>query len=704
MKKTFKKLLSLFILVITVVFVLNNNVSLKANEENPLYQEISRNETCVLNDIMWTNIIANTKTTKPSGSEAGYGSSTPIDVNKWYGQQINMLSIPRLLDADGNQKYEVIAWSIQGDQQWNFSGMTAMAVDFEKKNPEYIVLGGINGDFYDWHSTKDYPNSGGGIEVQNGEAIRAIAVEDRVVGVKNNNDTEQLVFALTTVNYISSNPYLTIYDNNGNVVKEIELNGINNPNLNDGETSAYFPRLEIVYEYDENGNHVLNSYDEWAIKERIFHAPTLADGHKYYVINGDKVIYQANENNYYGKGKITNVNDNTEFVKNSFAVVTKNQELLSLLQKDVLIRVQYKITHPELSQSKNMMGCGEMLVEDGIFANDIRDAYYTTRAPRTIIGCKADGTVCLITMDGRQADLNFYGTNQEEINAILSELDIDDAYLLDGGGSSTFFVRENDQFIIKNSPSDGQQRSVSNGFLIVTKKDNSVKIDSISKTTNSLTFNLDSEAMADNITKSYVTINGITKEFVDNKATFENLTSDTEYEYTLSYDTENYKDIPTTTVNFVTTLKHAPEVKLGDITKDNNYFYPTITINDSDNSLQLIEFLLVNKANSKTVDDAAYDFDEPTKQIKLKMSSKVEEYQCLVTYYYRVGSGEPLEIVTLEYDLTVFDSNTEPDQGTTPNDPVVDEPAEDGCKSGFVVITPLIAACCLLIIKFKKNN
>ena len=165
MKKITCKILSLTIFVLITMCLTFNSFLVKADEENELYHEISRNETVVMNDVVWTNIVANTKTTMPKGWDSGYGSSTPIDVNTWYGQQINLFTIPRVLDADGNQKYEIISWSMQGDQQWEFKGMTGLAQDFEKKNPEYIVIGGINGDFYDWHTTLDYPNSGMGIEV-----------------------------------------------------------------------------------------------------------------------------------------------------------------------------------------------------------------------------------------------------------------------------------------------------------------------------------------------------------------------------------------------------------------------------------------------------------------------------------------------------------------------------------------------------------
>lgn len=720
MKKVLFKSLSLIMFVSMSMVLIFNSRLVKASGSDELYQEISRNETVVMNDVVWTNIIANTKTTMPKGWDSGYGSSTPIDVNKWYGQQINVLTVPRVMDATGNQKYEIISWSLQGDQQWDFKGMTALAQDFEKKNPDYIVVGGINGDFYDWHTTLDYPNSGMGIEVQNGEVIRAIRSGGEAVGFKNNNDNDQIVYTPNTMNTFSVNPYLTIYNNDGTVLKEIELNGMNLSNLEDGQTSAYFPSLEIVYLYDESGNHVLNSYGEWAIEERIFHAPVLAEGNSYYVIDGEKVIYQASEGSYYGKGVITNVNDNTEIVKNSFAIVTKNQELLDLLAKDVTIRVQYNVVDPEMSQANNLMGCGHVLMEDGVFAGYYEEDYYSTRAPRTIVGCKADGTVCLITMDGRQPNVNCYGTNQEEINKILLELGVVEAYLMDGGGSTTFFVRENDGFIVKNYPSDGQQRSVSNGFLIVTKKDDSVKINDVKATTSSLTFSLDYDLMSNDITECYMVLNGEKKAFVDGKVTFENLSSNSTYNYTLSYDTELYKNIATTTVNSATTLKVVPTITLGTVTEDDKYFYPTCTVSDPDKAIQMIEIILYNLDKDTKVSDTLVDPTDPTQVIKVKKSSKDINYKCILRYYYRCGNSEDLMILDLEYDMSEFNEPVHehafvegkcdcgavdpnyvaPEQPSNPETP---KDEKKGCNAGFVFVTPLIAGAVLVLLKSKRR-
>ena len=729
MKKILCKVLSITIFVMINIFVVFNSFAINANEQSDLYQEISRNDVVVMNDVSWTNIIANTKTTMPKGWDSGYGSSTPIDTNKWYGQQINVLNVPRVLDADGNQKYEIVSWSMQGDQQWEFKGMTALATDFEKNNPDYIVVGGVNGDFYDWHTTLDYPNSGNGIESQNGELIRAVRSGREAIGFKNNNDNDQIVYASNTFNAFSTNPFLTIYNEDGTILKEIELNGVNLSNLEEGQTSAYFPSLEIVYLYDENGNHILNSYSEWAIKERILHSPTLAEGNSYFVLDGEKVIYQAAEGSYYGKGKITNVNDNSIVGKNSFAIVTKNNELLDLLNENVSIRVQYKVVDSELAKADNLMGSGHILMKDGEFVDYYAEEYYSTRAPRTIVACKADGTVCLLTMDGRQPGENYYGTNQQEINEILTQLGIDDAYLMDGGGSSTFFVRENESFIIKNSPSDGGQRSVSNGFLIVTKKDDSVKIKSIESKTSSLTFTLDDEAMSDDITACHIVLNGEKKSFVNGEVTFENLNSNTSYEYHLSYDTEYYKNIATTTVLSAKTLKKVPTVTLGEITEDDKYFYPTCSVEDPDRAVQMIEIILTNAKTSKKVSSVLVDPTDDSLTIKLKKNANVNEYDCTLYFYYRCGNSEELVILEFEYDMSVFNETPEepeqpevpeePEQPEVPEEPeqpeVPEEPEQPedpekpkddnnkGCNLGIVFITPLVAGAALLLVIFKKR-
>jgi len=96
--------------------------------------------------------------------------------------------------------------------------------------------------------------------------------------------------------------------------------------------------------------------------------------------------------------------------------------------------------------------------------------------PRTCIGVSKDGTkVYIMAIDGR----NFWYSNgmaYEEMGQCLKALGTENGINLDGGGSTTFFIRNtpdfaDDRFEIRNWPTDngGQERAVANGLLIISK-------------------------------------------------------------------------------------------------------------------------------------------------------------------------------------------------------------------------------------------
>ena len=89
-------------------------------------------------------------------------------------------------------------------------------------------------------------------------------------------------------------------------------------------------------------------------------------------------------------------------------------------------------------------------------------------APRTFIGFKADGTGFLCVVDGRGAGGSVGITVNQEAQ-LASVLGAQFALELDGGGSSTMVVRINDTLTLRNSPSDGSMRKVSNAILLVEK-------------------------------------------------------------------------------------------------------------------------------------------------------------------------------------------------------------------------------------------
>lgn len=113
---------------------------------------------------------------------------------------------------------------------------------------------------------------------------------------------------------------------------------------------------------------------------------------------------------------------------------------------------------------EGISGFGSVLIKNGEFVakND------GGRASRTAIGIKADGSVVMMVLDGRQEPFSAGGT-MAEIAQIMMDAGCYNAINLDGGGSSTFAAKPegSDEITVVNRPSDGYQRSVSTSLIAV---------------------------------------------------------------------------------------------------------------------------------------------------------------------------------------------------------------------------------------------
>lgn len=83
------------------------------------------------------------------------------------------------------------------------------------------------------------------------------------------------------------------------------------------------------------------------------------------------------------------------------------------------------------------------------------------RHPRTAIGYN-EREIVLVTVDGRRPGWSV-GVDFAELSAILLDLGCTEALNLDGGGSTTCWVRGE----VRNRPSDGGPRTVANGLALV---------------------------------------------------------------------------------------------------------------------------------------------------------------------------------------------------------------------------------------------
>lgn len=89
--------------------------------------------------------------------------------------------------------------------------------------------------------------------------------------------------------------------------------------------------------------------------------------------------------------------------------------------------------------------------------------------PRTAIGIDENGNVFTVVVDGRNPNYS-NGVTLDELAKLMKDFGAVDAMTLDGGGSSTFVVRQKDgKLAVENKPSDGFARPVANALLVVYK-------------------------------------------------------------------------------------------------------------------------------------------------------------------------------------------------------------------------------------------
>ncbi len=99
---------------------------------------------------------------------------------------------------------------------------------------------------------------------------------------------------------------------------------------------------------------------------------------------------------------------------------------------------------------------------------EVQDVTDRANAPRTAIGIKADGSVVILTLDGRRKDHSVGGSYQN-VATMLRDMGCVDALNLDGGGSTTFVMRplgETERRVV-NRPSESTARRVANAIVLI---------------------------------------------------------------------------------------------------------------------------------------------------------------------------------------------------------------------------------------------
>lgn len=121
--------------------------------------------------------------------------------------------------------------------------------------------------------------------------------------------------------------------------------------------------------------------------------------------------------------------------------------------------------HPTTG-SIDVMGTNTSLVFGGRLSSDVTGnggPFWSERAPRTAIGARADGTIVIVVVDGRQPGYSV-GVTPRQLADFLISIGVEVAANLDGGGSSAVSVNG----VLANRPSDpAGERAVGSALVIM---------------------------------------------------------------------------------------------------------------------------------------------------------------------------------------------------------------------------------------------
>ncbi len=136
------------------------------------------------------------------------------------------------------------------------------------------------------------------------------------------------------------------------------------------------------------------------------------------------------------------------------------QGALYVLKSDSIERWEHDI------EAEDVVTTGPVLRVGGEDEPLVKNDFNSRRNPRTAVGRRADGTVLLVVVDGRNKEAA--GLSMRELQLVMAALGCVDAINLDGGGSTAMVV----DGTVVNHPSDNRkfdaagERPVANAIIV----------------------------------------------------------------------------------------------------------------------------------------------------------------------------------------------------------------------------------------------
>jgi len=336
--------------------------------------------------------------------------------------------------SNKDSKYEWVIHSVRSGSTTTRTNVLNIAKDYESSTGNKVLFA-TNGDYFDL-------NSGSNMEsyVNNGIVIsKGSFATKHCIGFDNLGKV-----SIGRMTEVEKRLMLTIDDN-------VYLYNIDKYNTEPepGEISIY--NEAGSYTLNDCGRYIitstssnLNQCPVWGVSKRM------STGEK---ISSDKFTLKSGQ----------------------YAIVLKDGELNDFFFNEIIYGVEVNIVEIPSGSFKYctwVLGGYDILVDNFVVNTKCHtDNAGDALAPRTFIGFKEDGTCFLSVVDGRMPSYSAGITVNQEAQ-LAFDLGAKYALELDGGGSSTVILRLNDELTLRNTPSDGSMRTVSNAIMLVEKKIN----------------------------------------------------------------------------------------------------------------------------------------------------------------------------------------------------------------------------------------
>jgi hypothetical protein len=294
----------------------------------------------------------------------------------------------------------------------------------------YEVIGGINGDYY--NMVVGIPV---GAYIRNYEVLSSgLGYGRPVIGFK---DSGEVIIDTPCFEGF----HVLIQSDTGRLKQKLRLDRINGlPYSNEG-VSVFF------------GDHT----------------QTIPSDLPKMIIDTTEFKTDGYQTRYFGKGSYVSQTTNEITVPGgSFVLVSNDRYIYEWIDEGDIVIVQEQPACG-FEDVRFALGTWEELVVDGVAVNSMSTGTAPAYPnPRTAIGLKDDGTVLLVTIDGRQSTNGMDGMTLYEVADLLVSLGATTGYALDGGGSTTMALSNGSgSYAITNSPSDGGLRNLSNAIFFV---------------------------------------------------------------------------------------------------------------------------------------------------------------------------------------------------------------------------------------------